>query len=48
MSGIIRSHEMAAGAAKLTFVISWIIAIPHAFFEVHYPLWLRWIGRLFD
>jgi len=38
--------EAALDAARVTFVISWVIGIPHMFFEVHYPLWLRWIGRV--
>ena len=37
--------EGALDTAKLTFVVWWVIGIPHMFFEVHYPLWLRWIGR---
>jgi hypothetical protein len=38
--------DAALGVAKVVFVIYWVIGIPHMFFDVHYPIWLHWIGRL--
>jgi uncharacterized membrane protein YGL010W len=39
--------DAALNLAKGVFVICWVIGIPHMFFEVRYPIWLHWIGRLF-